>query len=230
MTIQALGYGVLQIGAEAVLALRAEIEAAVGPLEAFGPGNFRQRVAEVVKQFHGMAWKRILLDNRAALEAVVGAPLRYQQKPYMRVLRSGVIDDSVGIHRDTHYGATPSEWVLWVPLTEAKDGAELTILPGSHLQPEEAYPWTQEKGVERYSLDHWLGFMWAPKKMAKDVEDSCIAIPCRIGEAILFNTNCVHGIVVNRAPWTRWSFDIRLVDAAVQLKPHGVHGEIYAPL
>lgn len=224
------GYGVLPIGTGVVQALRRELEAGVGPLETFAPADFRPRVADVVKQFHGMGWKQLLLEQRAALEAVVGAPLLYQQKPYMRVHRSGVAEDSVGIHRDTHYGATPREWVLWVPLTEAIDGAELTILPGSHLQPEEAYPWTQEKGVERYSLDHWLGFMWAPKKMAKAVEDSCVPVACRIGEAILFNTNCVHGIQVNRAPWTRWSFDIRLTHAAAELKKHGIHGEIYAPL
>lgn len=201
-----------------------------GTLEGYQPKDLRREVLPIVKQFHAMPWIEILHDNREHLEAVVGKPLMHQREPYMRVLRTGFVEDSVGIHRDTHYGTTAAEWVLWVPLVDAINGAELCILPGSHLEPEEAYPWTQEKGVERYSDDHWLGFMWAPKRMAREVEDACMPVPCRVGQAILFNTACVHGIKVNRAPWTRWSMDVRLVAAGEKTNKHGIHGDIYTPL
>lgn len=224
------GYSVIKLDGGAVHSLRHAMQEEVGPLEAFRPENLRELQVDLVKQLYTMAWTDILRDNRSQLESVVGAPLLHQREPYMRILRSGVPEDSVGIHRDTHYGATPNEWVLWIPLTDAVKGAELTILPGSHLQSEEAYPWKQEQGVERFSKDHWLGFMWAPKKMDKAVEDQCVPVPCRVGKAILFNTACVHGIKVNRAPWTRWSIDVRLVSAKAQIKQHGIHGETYVPL
>ncbi len=226
-----VGYGVFALEGDDVFALRIELQKLAGPLESYGPEEFTQRNVELVKAFHGMPHGRSILQaNLSQIESVVGSGVMYQREPYMRILRSDRKEDSVGIHRDTHYGASNDEWVLWVPLTNAIKGAELTILPGSHLLPEEAYPWTQEKGdCERGSDRHWLGFMWAPKRMDKSVEDQCVAVPCRVGEAILFNANCVHGIKANRAPWTRWSMDIRLAEAS-KAKQRGVHGEMFARL
>lgn len=225
------GYGVFALAGDDVFALRIELRDLAGRLESYAPEDFGGRNVEIVKAFHRLEhWKAILGQNRAQLEAVVGAELMYQREPYMRILRTGRLEDSVGIHRDTHYGASLDEWVLWIPLTHAINGAELTILPGSHLKPEDAYPWTQQQGdCERGSERHWLGFMWAPKRMDKSVEDQCVPVPCRVGEAILFNTNCVHGIKVNQAPWTRWSIDIRLVEAA-KVRQRGVHGEMFERL
>ena len=206
-----VGFEVITLAGDALPRLIHRIEKIAGKLQDYAPDDFIKSNVEIVKQFHQMPeWVEVLRDNQEVVRETVGNPLCYQREPYMRILRTGHPEDSVGIHRDTHYGASMGEWVLWVPMTDGTDGAELRMIPGSHLEPESAYPWVQEQGVERYSDQHWLGFMWAPKRMSKEVEDSCVPIPCRVGEAILFNTNAVHGIKVNKAPWTRWSFDIRV--------------------
>lgn len=225
------GFSVFELDGNDAAGLRRELAKLAGPLETYAPEDFTKRNLELVRAMHQLPqWRNSLRKNRGVLEEVVGPELMYQREPYMRILRRDRPDDSVGFHRDTHYGAALDEWVLWMPLTDAVDGAELRILPGSHLEPEEAYPWTQEQGdCERGSARHWLGFMWAPKRMAKEVERQCIPVPCMVGEAILFNTNCVHGIEVNRAPWTRWSIDIRLVDAS-KVRQRGIHGEMFEKL
>ena len=176
--------------------------------------------------------KQIALENIEFIKSVVGSGLKLQRKPYLRILRPGNTEDSVGIHRDTHYGATNDEWVLWVPLTSAVNGGELGILPGSHLKSDEDYPWTQEPNpdVKQGSLKHWLGYMYAPKKMGKEVEGQCIPIPCKVGEAILFNAACVHGSKLNTSSWTRVSIDMRLADKNKPTSQHGIHGEFYEDL
>lgn len=231
MGINETGYQVIDLDGDDVFELRRAVRQQVGPLESYSPEDMTSRCVELVRAFHQMPyWRRILERNRAAIEPVVGPELMIQREPYMRVLRPGRPEDSVGIHRDTHYGAALEEWVLWVPLTNAVRGAELRILRGSHKEPEDAYPWRQEAGdCERGSDRHWLGFMYAPKRMAREVEARCEPVPCVVGQAILFNTHCVHGIEVNQASWTRWSIDIRVV-ARANVRQRGVHGQMFEAL
>lgn len=233
--IQADGYEILRLRGTAVERLCERLNAILGPLEAYAPeADITADQVAASKAIHGMQqWRDILIDNAERLREVVGQKLLYQREPYLRIARPHRPEDQVGIHRDTHYGSSECEWVLWVALTDAVDGAEFRILPGSHLQPDEAYPWTQAQNpnVSQGSEKHWLGFRYAPKKMADWVEEATLAVPCRIGEAILFNCNAVHGQKQNTARWTRMSLDIRLVDAEAQIAlDRGIHGQLYVPL
>lgn len=230
MNAHETGYKVIDLHGESVWRLRNALSDRAGSLEAFNPPNLTEKHLELAKLLHGLPeWKSIVTENIEQLQEVIGGSLKRQRKPYLRIARPGRTEDQVGIHRDTHYGATSDEWVLWIPLTPAIDGAELGVLPGSHLQSDEAYPWKQIKhpDVERLSNKHWLGFMYAPKKMGRDVEDQCEPIPCKLGQAILFNCACVHGQNINASPGTRFSVDMRLVRSDAQLTPHGIHGEVY---
>lgn len=225
MALLETGYGVIKLKGDAVWRLRSRFD-----LESFNPQDFFQTYKEMVDSLHqAPEWKEIITDNLDILKYAVGRNIKRQTKPYLRISRPGNTTDTVGIHRDTHYGATVNEWVLWVPLTDAVDGGELRILPGSHLNSDEFYPWVQEKSpdVERGSLKHWLGYMYAPKRMSAEVEDQCVPVPCKVGEAILFNCACVHGAKVNTSSNTRFSIDMRLVDASKPTQAHGIHGENY---
>lgn len=230
----AQGYEVLTLRGDAVYRLRDRLEAALGILAHYAPTDLTEQQVAASKRLHAMPeWREILTDNVEALAAVVGDDLLHQREPYLRVARPNRPEDQVGIHRDTHYGASADEWVLWVPLTNATHGAEMRIMPGSHLLPEEALPWTQFHSPDcpRGSDKHWLGFRYAPKRMSLDVEAATLPVSCRLGEAILFNSACVHGQIVNGAPWTRVSIDIRLVDARATIqRARGLHGDLYKPL
>lgn len=229
------GYAVLKLHGWATSWLRVLVTDMLGPLETYAPpGDISQDQIRVSKALHAAPeWRELLQENADALRAVMGPDLLYQQEPYLRIARPGRPEDQVGIHRDTHYGTSDKEWVLWVPLTEATHGAELRILPGSHTKPMDAYPWTQvvNEDCPKGSDKHWLGFRYAPKRMSAEVEAATLPVPCHVGEAILFNCAAVHGQIVNEAPWTRFSLDIRLVAADADINvSRGVHGNIYVPL
>jgi hypothetical protein len=225
------GYAVITLKGSAVWRLKCGLMEELGSsMLRFNPPDILPDYKRLVEKLHTMTeWKEIVRDNMDVLRFVVGPNLRRQRKPYMRIARPGVSSDPVQIHRDTHYGATPHEWVLWVPLTDAVGGSELCILPGSHTKPDEFYPWVQERSpdVERGSVKHWLGYMYAPKRMSKEVEDQCVPVPCRVGEALLFNAACVHGAKGNSSGHTRFSIDMRLVDASKPIQQHGIHGDVY---
>lgn len=229
------GYEVLTLRGDAVYRLRDRMANTLGALHSLWQhvGEIAAEQVAASKRLHAMPeWTEILHEHEETLREVVGEELLYQCEPYLRVARPGRVQDQIGIHRDTHYGASEHEWVLWIPLTSATAGAELRILPGSHLEPEGAYQWTQEAGAcERGSDKHWLGFRYAPKRMSAEVEAATVPVPCELGQAILFNSACVHGQIVNLAPWTRVSMDVRIVDALAPIQAErGLHGSLYRPL
>lgn len=230
-----IGYHVFTLEGDAVFRLKGRLMQNIGNMEAFDHKDFTKKQVELMKKLHGMwEWKEIVEDNKEKIAYFTGIEnVLYQKEPYLRIARTNKPEDNLGIHRDSHYGASDKEWVLWVPLTNATRGGELRILPTSHLEPDEAYPWTKEENTEvlKGSEKHWLGFRYAHKKMSKEVEDSCVPVPCLVGEGILFNCACVHGQKINLAPWTRFSMDIRLADKNADIQRNrGLHGEIYAEL
>lgn len=229
------GYEVIRLRGSAPARLRGRVESMLGTLEDYAPqGDISAEQVAVSKRLHAMPeWKEILVENADQFRSVVGENLMYQQEPYLRIARPGCTQDQVGIHRDTHYGSSEHEWVLWVALTDTQPGAELRILPGSHLAADDAYPWTQgeSEDCEQGSDRHWLGFRYAPKRMSAAVEAATVPVPCKVGEAILFNCNAVHGQIVNSSSRTRFSVDVRIVDASAKIDvKRGIHGNIYVPL
>lgn len=225
------GYYVLNLQGDAVFRLKMRLYKDIEKLEKLD--DIIPAQTKLLKRIHAVSeWVEIIEANAFELSQVVGDEMLYQKEPYIRIARSNKPQDNIGIHRDTHYGASPHEWVLWVPLTDCTNGAELRILPGSHFKPDDYYPYTIiEPQCDKGDDKHWLGFRYEPKKMSKETENKTIPIACRVGQAILFNSSCVHGQIVNTAPWTRVSMDIRLVntDAPIQTE-RGLHGKIYTKL
>ncbi len=228
------GYEVLDLAGNGVERLIEGFHLLVCNLRRLNPRDLVKEQVWLTRELHyRLTFERRLLDNATMLRYVVGEDVAFERTPYLRIARPQRPEDNIGIHRDTHYGASPAEWVLWIPLTDATNGAELRILPGSWNKPENAYPWIQTNvgGVEKGSEKHWLGFRYAPKRMSEETEAACIPIPCRVGQAILFNSASVHGQIVNTAPWTRVSIDIRLISESAQVKSAaGVRGKQYEPL
>ena len=226
-----LGYEVIKLAGDAHYRLIARLSCSVGDLNVFDPDDLTEAQVKLTKKMHVFCeWKEIIEDNKPIIQELTGIEnLMYQKEPYLRIARPFNFEDNIGIHRDTHYGATKDEWVLWVPLTQATDGAELRILPESHLRDDEYYPWVyKDSDVKKGSDKHWLGFRYRPKVMELETESKCLPISCRVGEAILFNCACVHGQKVNKAPWTRFSIDIRLTDRDANVQRNrGLHGDLY---
>ena len=176
---------------------------------------------------------RIIQDNLTLLNIFFGRDLDCQKYPYLRIARPGKEQDNVGFHRDSHYGTSPFEISCFVPFTDLDEDSALRVIPQSHRASEQAYEWVQitRSDIQKGSRKHKLGFPYAPKQLMPDVEQRTQPAPVRTGEVLLFNTAMVHGQRLNNSRFTRFSSDIRLVNAFAPINwERNVHADYYRPL
>ncbi len=161
--------------------------------------------------------KPIIEAQLSLLKPFVGLDLFVQRNPYLRMARPGKPQDNIGYHRDTYYGGSPYELSILVPYVDIAAPSALQVMTGSHTLPEDYFPTTQIKNpdtnVQKGSPKHQLGFLYAPKVMDSSIEKQMLAVPLKVGQAIAFSLSTVHGCVVNKGKATRWSSDIRVMNA-----------------
>jgi hypothetical protein len=157
----------------------------------------------------------IVESNVDVFRGLIGSDLDVQAQPYLRIARPGKPQDNVNVHRDTHYGGTPYELSVHIPFTDCGLLGSLGVISGSHVEADGAYPYEQinNEAVKRGSVRHKLGFTYAPKRLrAADIE-KVEPTGTTLGQALVFSLSIVHGQVVNRSEVTRFSTDIRVVNA-----------------
>src|SRR4051812_6742125 len=132
----------------------------------------------------------------------LGPDLLVQVNPYLRMARPGKLQDNIGYHRDTFYGASPYELSVWIPYVDLPAESSLSVLSGSHTRPESDFPVTQTQSAEvtKGSDLHKMGFPYAPKVMDPGPLADIQAVPVRAGEALIFSLATVHGSVQNDGP------------------------------
>ena len=175
----------------------------------------------------------IVEENLEFFRQLIGPDLHVQKFPYLRIARPGKPQDNIGIHRDTHYGCTPFELSVSVPFTETGPEGALGVLSGSHLLSEAALPATQvqSKDVEKGSVKHKLGFLYAPKQMSSEVRNQVTPVPLRVGQALVFSLSLIHGQETNRSNVTRFQSDIRVVNSLAPIQwERNVHKDYYRRL
>lgn len=144
---------------------------------------------------------------------ILGPDIVKQANPFLRIARPGKRQDNIGYHRDSHYGGTAYELSFLVPFVEMGPGNTMSVISGSHVESEEAYPTKQHisEEVTKGSPKHQLGFMYAPKAMESTIAERVKPVPLKFGQALVFCLPIVHGCVVNEESVTRWSSDQRLM-------------------
>jgi hypothetical protein len=181
----------------------------------------------------GRHCQRIVAAQADFFKAFLGPDLATQRMPYLRIARPGIAADNVGYHRDTHYGRSPYEVSVLIPFVDLPASMALRIMPGSHVLPESAFPTIQyfREDVEKGSFKHKLGFPYAPKVMAADIEARLEPVPLSYGQLLLFSLSTVHGQHVNDGPFTRFSADSRVVNELAPVpRQASVSGEYYEVL
>jgi phytanoyl-CoA dioxygenase PhyH len=177
--------------------------------------------------------RRIAERNRALLHSLVGLDVHVQKYPYLRVARPAVAGDTTGLHRDLYYGASPYEISLFVPLVDLSAESALRVIPGSHREPDSAYPFTQERSpdVTPGSAKHELGFPYAPRRLDPALEQRSQPVPMAVGQVLVFGLALVHGQTINRSATTRFSTDVRAVSSLAPVRfERGVRADYYEPL
>ena len=185
------------------------------------------------KLWHAKLGHQIVAANLDFFQRLIGPDLHVQQYPYLRVVRPGRPEDAVPLHRDTYYGASPFEVSVVVPFTDMGPDSALRAIPGSHLESDEAYPFTQtfSQTVKFRSLEHELGYAYAPRLLDPSLEIRAEPMPARVGQALIFGLSLIHGGGINSSSRTRFSMDIRVVNSLAPVNFHrGVRADYYVPL
>lgn len=150
-------------------------------------------------------------------KSFIGLDLSIQAQPYLRITRPHCPQDNIGYHRDTFYGGSPYELSVLVPFVDLPKESSLSVLTGSHIQPEDFYPTRQienpDQAVRKGTPKHQLGFLYAPKMMDETIEELMEAIPLKVGQALLFSLSTVHGSRINSGTISRWSSDMRIMNS-----------------
>lgn len=159
----------------------------------------------------------IMRAQLAVLIPFLGPDLLVQARPYLRITRPARPEDNIGYHRDTHYGGSPFEVSAIVPYVDVGAASSLAVLSGSHVRPESDFPTTKvdnpDPEVTKGSLKHSLGFPYAPHLMEPATIEGMTNVPLKLGEVLLVNLATVHGSTENRGTRSRWTTDIRLLNA-----------------
>lgn len=159
--------------------------------------------------------KNVITKQLPFFKQLVGIDLLVQSNPYLRMARPGKKQDNVGYHRDTFYGGSPYEISVILPFVECDSDMTLKVMPGSHVFPESRFSVASQisSDVVKGSEKHKLGFLYAPKVMDPEIEKDMVSIPLQLGQVLCFSLAIVHGCVINNGSKTRWTSDVRLLNA-----------------
>lgn len=160
------------------------------------------------KKFHEI----IIKDNLQIFKSILGLDLDLQTEPYLRMARPNKINDNIGYHRDTYYGTAADELSVFIPFVELNNEAALSVYPKSHILPDSHFPTEQtvNENVTKGSKKNQIGFLYAPKKITKDISEYMNPISLKPGQILVFMLSIVHGSIVNNSNSTRWSTDVRV--------------------
>jgi hypothetical protein len=165
--------------------------------------------------------KKVISAQIEFFKSFLGEDINVQSKPHLRITRPNKPQDNIGYHRDTYYGCLPFEISVLVPYVDLPAESSLSVLSGSHTLAESNFPTTQVENpaVSKGSVKHQLGFLYAPKIIDPSRTIGMESIPLALGEALIFSLATVHGSVENQGNVSRWSSDIRVVNALAPLSP-----------
>ena len=191
-------------------------------------------VHEIAENFWAAQYgNSIVTSNFDLFRILIGPDIHVQHHPYLRVVRPHRPADAVPLHRDTYYGASPFEVSVVVPFTDMGRDCALRAIPGSHLEPDAAYPFVQTVSdtVKLGSPRHRLGYAYAPRLLDPALDARAEPIPVRVGQALIFGLSLVHGGGTNSSHQTRFSTDIRVVNSFAPVSfSRGVRADYYVPL
>lgn len=193
---------------------------------------------DVLYELAGAFWDQqdgieLVRANVSLVQELAGTDLHVQSYPYLRVTRPNRPGDCVGLHRDTHYGASPYELALLIPFTDVTAASGLRVVSGSHMAPEAAYPFTQQpsSGFEAGSNRHRLGYPYAPRTLDPALVARAEPVEVAVGQVLVFSLSLVHGALENGSASTRVSTDVRVANSFAPVAwGRGVRADYYRPL
>ena len=168
-------------------------------------------------------------DNKSLLTELCGSHMfSYSGSGFLRVVRPNVkhngqkADEFLGFHREVFYGT--SDYVkkqinIHIPIFNYNALTAMKYVPASHLIADEDLLLETlnegENGIVRGNLQHLNGLMYAPKKIVSGCDmTAVIPFDLKIGEAVVFKSDLIHGAGVNTTDQVRVSLDFAVIPTA----------------
>ena len=161
--------------------------------------------------------QRYFLLARQTLATLVGNELAMQNKVNMSVQQPNDESSVLPMHSDIWTGDSPFQVVLWVPLTDASDTNSMFFLP-----PKESREARQRAAAGEF-------------KSMDQIEDTyhsqMITMVVPHGKVLVFDSNCLHGNVLNETKTARWSINCRFTGLLTPFtNPERRLGTYYLPI
>jgi sporadic carbohydrate cluster 2OG-Fe(II) oxygenase len=148
---------------------------------------------------------------------IVGNELAMQTKVNLSIQQPDDPGSVLEIHSDVWTGDSPFQVVLWVPLTDTTGTNAMFFLP-----PEPSY--------EAYRRVR-AGQLRSMTEVRAAYDSQISTIEMKVGQVLVFNSNCLHGNQLNTTTMTRWSLNCRFVNLlAPATNPERRLGSYYTPL
>lgn len=161
--------------------------------------------------------KSLLFENIHLFDFLFGSDIDVQDNIHLRLSRPNMECDLVDWHRDTFYGNSLWEVIVWFPIFPLEDGVGLTIVENSHLEVAKNVRFIEDKNsfrknVVKGSIANEIGYVYAPKTddSIESIDSASIKLLSpRVGQAILFFGHIIHR-AQNHSTKTRISIDVRM--------------------
>jgi len=154
---------------------------------------------------------------RQSLTTLVGNELSMQNKVNLSIQQPNDESSVLPIHSDIWTGDSPFQVVLWVPLTDASKSNSMFLLP-----PNESREARQRVTEGEFkSMD----------QIDSEYHSQMVTMVVPYGKVLIFDSNCLHGNVLNETKSVRWSINCRFTGLLTPFKnPERRLGTYYLPI
>ncbi len=154
---------------------------------------------------------------RQSLAALVGNELSMQNKVNLSIQQPNDESSVLPMHSDIWTGDSPFQVVLWVPLTDASMSNSMFLLP-----PNESREARQRVAAGEFkSMD----------QIETEYHSQMVTMVVPYGKVLIFDSNCLHGNVLNETKTGRWSINCRFTGLLTPFtNPERRLGTYYLPI
>ena len=154
---------------------------------------------------------------RKSIATLVGNELAMQNKVNMSVQQPNDESSVLPMHSDIWTGDSPFQVVLWVPLTDASETNSMFFLPPN------------ESREARHRVA--AGEFKSMDQIESAYHSQMITMVVPHGKVLIFDSNCLHGNVLNETKTARWSINCRFTGLLTPFtNPERRLGTYYLPI
>jgi sporadic carbohydrate cluster 2OG-Fe(II) oxygenase len=154
---------------------------------------------------------------RQGLAALVGNELSMQNKVNLSIQQPNDESSVLPIHSDIWTGDSPFQVVLWVPLTDASKSNSMFLLP----------PRESREARQRVAAGDFKSMV----QIEAEYQSQMVTMVVPYGKVLIFDSNCLHGNVLNETKSVRWSMNCRFTGLLTPFtNPERRLGTYYLPI